>query len=92
MIVVWSLPPKCRPISGKDDVGQLPAEIHGDLSGMHECLASAPRLQIADLHVELGPDHFLNVLDRHDLLLLADEVTKDFLAISSVIICPVSDA
>src|SRR6185503_15162541 len=54
------------PDLGIRGVRQLPTEIHGDLSRVHECLAPATGLEVGDLHVEARADRFLDIVHRHN--------------------------
>src|SRR6266850_5583591 len=64
------------PDLGIRGVRELPTEIHGDLSRMHQCLAPATGFQVGYLHMEARAHRFLNIIHRHDLFLGADQIPE----------------
>ena len=61
--VVWSRPPKRRPISGSDRKVRAFREIHGDLPRPHDGRGPSRREDVGAAHVIMVGDEFLDVLD-----------------------------
>ena len=58
---------------------QVPAQVHGNLAGLHDTSFSGFREEVLPCDVEVVADDFLDHVDRDLLLLLSDDVADDLL-------------